>query len=152
MSFLFPDRSFELVERLLQLEACEAGVGWRGDQRREAVAFNRVTCERFESFVDRGIGPSCHFWIGMRIPSGYGILWEKRFFVYAHRFAWERVHGRIQDPELQVCHVCDVPPCVRDDHLFLGTVKDNVHDSILKGRRRARPELFAEILAERSAA
>jgi hypothetical protein len=34
-----------------------------------------------------------------------------------------------------ICHHCDTPPCVRPDHLFLGTPNDNVQDCIAKNRR-----------------
>jgi hypothetical protein len=33
-----------------------------------------------------------------------------------------------------VCHRCDNPPCVRPDHLFLGTVQENNEDRERKGR------------------
>lgn len=33
-----------------------------------------------------------------------------------------------------ICHSCDNPACVRPDHLFQGTPKDNVHDMLYKGR------------------
>jgi hypothetical protein len=33
-----------------------------------------------------------------------------------------------------VCHTCDVPQCINDDHHFLGTKKDNAQDASKKGR------------------
>jgi len=35
-----------------------------------------------------------------------------------------------------VLHTCDNKSCVRPKHLFLGTLADNVHDCIAKGRAR----------------
>lgn len=38
-------------------------------------------------------------------------------------------------------HTCDCPQCIRPDHLFVGTQRDNVQDCIRKGRlHRARGE------------
>lgn len=47
--------------------------------------------------------------------------------------AWMLTNGPIPDG-LQVLHRCDNPPCVRPDHLFLGTIMDNMHDKAQKGR------------------
>ena len=76
----------------------------------------------------------CWEWQGARLPSGYGrydapgkIPWT------AHRFAWTDRNGPIP-PGMLVCHRCDNPPCVRLDHLFLGTTKDNARDMSSKGR------------------
>ena len=33
-----------------------------------------------------------------------------------------------------VCHTCDNPKCVRPDHLFLGSNRENVDDCLAKGR------------------
>jgi hypothetical protein len=38
-----------------------------------------------------------------------------------------------------VRHSCDTPPCVRRDHLFIGSVHDNVADRIRRRRRQLTP-------------
>lgn len=77
-------------------------------------------------------GPGCWEWTRARNSGGYGT------FVYpdgqlAHRFSWIVSFGPIPDG-LDVLHKCDNPPCVRPDHLFLGTDADNAADKVAKGR------------------
>ena len=57
----------------------------------------------------------------------------RQYHVYAHRFAWELKHGPIPHGK-QICHHCDVPPCVNDAHHFLGTQDDNMKDAARKHR------------------
>ena len=52
----------------------------------------------------------------------------------AHRFAWSIIYGAIP-PNKFVLHRCDNRKCVRPNHLFIGTQRDNVQDAIVKGRR-----------------
>src|SRR3954467_8753663 len=51
----------------------------------------------------------------------------------AHRFSWLLHFGPIPKG-LKVLHTCDRPLCVRPDHLFLGTQRDNMQDCAKKGR------------------
>jgi hypothetical protein len=52
----------------------------------------------------------------------------------AHRVSWFIHFG---DPEAHsVLHKCDNPPCVRPDHLFLGSFSENMDDKIEKGRQQ----------------
>jgi hypothetical protein len=53
---------------------------------------------------------------------------------YAYRVVYALVHGLTPADKL-VCHHCDNPRCVRPDHLFLGTQKDNAEDCCRKGRQ-----------------
>lgn len=76
----------------------------------------------------------CVLWLGARNNKGYGTFWRNGKRELAHRLAWELERGPIPDG-LNVLHRCDRPLCVRVQHLFLGTQKDNIADCIAKGRK-----------------
>ena len=78
----------------------------------------------------------CWIWTGAKDGKGYGRLWHEGKLQQAHRVAWQIENGPIPN-SLLACHHCDNPPCVRPDHLFLGTVKDNAEDMVSKGRNRS---------------
>ena len=75
----------------------------------------------------------CWEWQRSRHKQGYGHFPYKRKVMLAHRVSWILYHG-ILDPNILVLHKCDNPSCVNPDHLFLGTDRDNVLDSISKNR------------------
>lgn len=86
--------------------------------------------ERFWSKVRRGRG--CWCWTGSVGRHGYGQLKLGGRQLLAHRVAWGLSN---EDPGVAcVLHRCDNPICVRPDHLFLGTKRDNSDDMISKGR------------------
>ncbi len=55
-----------------------------------------------------------------------------------HRIAWEDANRACILPGFEVMHLCDVPGCINPKHLSLGTHKENMHDSIKKGRDGGR--------------
>lgn len=80
----------------------------------------------------------CHVWLGRTDACGYGLIdWQGKGH-RTHRLAYEMHHGPISGG-LIVCHRCDNPPCMRLDHLFLGTDADNSQDRDRKGRQVAPP-------------
>jgi hypothetical protein len=93
--------------------------------------------ERFWSKVDKA--GECWLWIGWKDADGYGQIslgGRSGRRVGAHVAAWLLAHGQL--PALQVLHRCDNPACVRAEHLFLGTQRDNMQDMVRKGRKAVR--------------
>lgn len=74
----------------------------------------------------------CWEWRGARNGHGYGLLNKDR----AHRLMWEARNGPIPDG-LVIRHRCDNPPCLRPDHLEVGTKKQNSRDMVERGRSLA---------------
>lgn len=91
--------------------------------------------DRFWRKVRKGRG--CWEWISCKGEKGYGSFGVGHKTKRAHRFSWEMSKGKIPDG-MCVLHRCDNPRCVRPDHLFLGTPKDNTMDMIRKGRERRK--------------
>lgn len=106
--------------------------------------------DRFWSRVQKADG--CWLWTGTVNRHGYGQISSgaSRRTLLAPRVSWELANGPIPDG-LCVLHRCDIPGCVRPEHLFLGTKADNVRDMTAKARqavgeqhgRRTRPERTA---------
>jgi hypothetical protein len=104
------------------------------NERNHFVA--RPLPERLERGTQRT--EHCWLWTGAKDKNGYGVIVTYKHsrparYYKAHRLAWELANGPIPDG-LWVLHHCDNPPCVRVEHLYLGTGMDNSRDTIQRGR------------------
>ena len=87
--------------------------------------------ERFWSNVDKS--GDCWLWTKCKDTHGYGQLKQAGKLLRAHRVSWTLSNGAIPKGRY-ILHKCDAPACVRPEHLFLGTAKDNSDDMIAKNR------------------
>lgn len=83
--------------------------------------------------VQRDYVTPCWEWLKSKCSGGYGTVRYKHRTRSAHIVAWELTHGPSLD-DLEVCHHCDWPPCINPSHLFKGTHRQNMQDSIVKER------------------
>ncbi len=97
----------------------------------------------------------CWLWTGYRAANGYGRIPVPRLnhkrpwtIGWAHRVSYALNVGPITEG-LSVLHRCDNPQCVRPDHLFLGTQRDNIQDAARKGRTARGDRSFARLHPER---
>lgn len=93
---------------------------------------------------------------GYALPSGYVQIAEGSWLnppyvrIRAHVLAWELANGRKVPKGLVVMHSCDNPRCANPAHLSVGTQRQNILDSIHKGRYNCfgRQKLDAEKVRE----
>lgn len=105
---------------------------------------------RIEFLASQGLSPTfvrrfwekvtitdgCWIWTAATHEWGYGVMQRGRAgrgVIKAHIASWIIHFGHIPIG-MNVLHHCDNPPCIRPQHLFLGTISDNTQDMISKGR------------------
>jgi HNH endonuclease len=92
-------------------------------QRRELIR------QRFATRIRVDDPAGCWIWSGTRqTADGYGGIRIAGTVWLAHRLSWTLSRGPIPEG-LSVLHRCDTPPCIRPEHLFLGTQADNMLDA-----------------------
>lgn len=107
--------------------------------------------ERFWGKVDMspGYGPrgDCWRWTGALSGGRYGAFNVAGRDIGAHRMSFYL--SRNKWPENLACHSCDQMDCVRPNHIFDGTQKQNIEDALSKGRMATGERSGSRIYPER---
>ena len=82
------------------------------------------------------LGP-CWIWYAHTDDDGYGVFWYQNKNRRAHRVSLY-FEGILIPDDLLVLHKCDNPPCVRHDHLFVGSNEENMRD--MTEKKRSAPQ------------
>jgi hypothetical protein len=104
-----------------------------------SLKYDAYQIAKFEKKLMPEPNTGCFLWMGFANSKGYGMTFFNQKHQEAHRVSWRVYRGEIPEG-MCVCHKCDNPPCANPDHLFLGTMLDNVHDAINKGRLPGIPK------------
>ena len=127
-------------------------------------AYHIIDRERFWSKVDfngpmqKGMPTCCWVWRGAHHREGHGVFRLRRRMPAGK--AALLLSGQDVPDSMNICHRCDYPPCVRPEHLFLGSNIDNFRDMREKRRHahgdrtasaRLTDALVSEIIASYTA-
>lgn len=97
------------------------------------IIITQRVIERFWLKVNKQGDNGCWVWTGCLNSCGYGALKIGQQTFGAHRVSLA-ISGKEIPDGLCACHICDNPPCVNPEHLWIGTHKQNMWDSVEKDR------------------
>lgn len=96
----------------------------------------------YTKFVDRKGAHECWLWKSALTNDNYPRFGAEGKQWWAHRLAYEDRYGPIPAwPEKVVMHLCNNPPCCNPEHLYLGTISNNMeHAGSLGNLSRRGPK------------
>lgn len=97
------------------------------------VAYDRMLTRCEERLIRPDLGP-CLVYTGSTNASGYAAIHAGDMVIGGHRLAWIANNGNPPRHRPNVLHHCDHKPCVRLEHLHVGTHGQNMEEARLRRR------------------
>jgi len=94
-------------------------------------AAKRVNPDTEYLVEDRGYETPCWIWQASCNSTGYGLIYWRKTRGYAHRWFYERVHGKVPS-RLHLDHLCRNRDCVNPDHLEPVSAAENVRRGLTR--------------------
>ena len=99
--------------------------------------------KRFWEKVNKKGEDACWEWTGAKQKNNYGSFCKRggksfKKTQLAHRVSYVINTGELEKGKC-VCHTCDNPSCVKPQHLFQASQKENIKDCIDKNRKLPPP-------------
>lgn len=105
--------------------------------RTNALKFDRDEAESINQRLARSSklngDTGCIEWVGALMHQGYGHVNWRGKVLRTHRASYAANNGEIPKGAY-ICHKCDNPKCINQDHLFLGSQAENSADMVKKKR------------------
>lgn len=90
--------------------------------------------QKFHTRYARRDPDSCWDWTRNKTAKGYGVFKAHGVSYYAHRISlWLAMRGELS-PTRVSCHRCDNTSCINPNHLFAGSLSQNMKDAVRKRR------------------
>lgn len=113
------------IVRMKRLQLCYTHNRRRIEGRSMDEPIRVLTATTEESFAAHTAwNGDCLEWTGAVHEFGYGIIWDRKRVMRAHRWAYEQAHGPIPEDH-EIDHMCSNRLCVNTKHLRLASHKQN---------------------------
>jgi len=95
----------------------------------------RLSAYRIFDSIDIHGPDECWPWMGRKSPRGYPLMnLRGAKWLRGNRVIFAFCNGPLAEKEV-VRHTCDNPTCLNPRHLLKGTMKENAHDMLARGRQ-----------------